>query len=90
MTKLKNCPFCGGHAIRVSNPGHNWDGTEKFINIGACYGLWYVGCPAPFFEGAVDHCETAPGASWYVSLEEAERVWNKRDIFNVISTEVGK
>ena len=79
MTELKPCPFCGGQAIRVSNPGHNWDGKEgKHINIGACHNLWYVGCPHPFFEGAVKHCEIHPSASWFADLEEAEKQWNKR------------
>ena len=79
MSKLKPCPFCGGQAVRVSNPGHNWDGKEgKNINIGANHETWYVGCPNPFFDGIVKHCEIQPSASWYASLEEAEKQWNKR------------
>lgn len=79
MVDLECCPFCGEHAIRVQHPGYNWDGKEgKYINIGASYGLWYVGCPHPFFESSVKHCEVAPSASWFAELEEAEKQWNKR------------
>lgn len=77
--ELKSCPFCGSKAIRVQNPGHNWDGKEgKHINIGACYGLWYVGCPSTFYEDSVPACEIAPAAKWFADLAEAERVWNKQ------------
>ena len=77
---LKPCPFCGQQAIIVSNPGHNWDGKEgDHINIGACYGLWYVGCPHTFFESAVKRCEIHPSASWYAKLEHAIENWNCRN-----------
>jgi hypothetical protein len=77
---LKPCPFCGQPAVRVQHPGTNWDGTEgESVNIGGCQGLWYVGCPHPFFEGLLlRHCEIAPHASWFADLERAEREWNKR------------
>jgi len=78
MIDLKPCPFCGEQAIRVSHPGMNWDGKKEHMNIGACHNTWYVGCPFPFFEGLVKHCDVHPSASWFVSLEEAERVWNER------------
>lgn len=77
--ELKNCPFCGEHAVRVSHPGTNWDGAEKHINVGARHGLWYVGCPHTFFEGVVKHCEIAPASEWYVDLSEAEYNWNQRN-----------
>jgi hypothetical protein len=87
--KLKKCPFCKQHAIRVSNPGHNWDGKEgKHVNIGALYDTWYVGCPAPFFESLVKPCEISPGAKWFASLEEAETAWNNRNAKDSFDFEV--
>lgn len=77
--ELKPCPFCGGRAIILSHPGQNWDGKEgKHINIGACHGLWYVGCPHEYFEvgDLVPHCEIHPSAQWYARLEDAIYHWN--------------
>lgn len=76
--ELKPCPFCGQHAVIVSHPGINWDGSEKHINKGAMHGLWYVGCPASFFEGMVDDCEIKPSAQWYADLDKAIEAWNDR------------
>ena len=77
--ELKDCPFCGGKAVRVQNPGDNWDGKKgKIYNIGMHHGLWYVGCPSTFFEGLVSDCEIHPSAKWYAKIEDAEREWNKR------------
>ena len=79
LPELDDCPFCGGKAIIVRNPGSNWDGKEgPYINVGAGYGLWYVGCPFLFFEDTSPHCEINPSACWYAHLEDAIRHWNKR------------
>ena len=76
---LIDCPFCEGKAIIVRHPGTNWDGKEgKHINVGAMHGLWYVGCPHPFFESLVTHCEVHPAAQWYAHLEDAVKAWNTR------------
>jgi hypothetical protein len=77
---LKDCPFCGGKAIVVSNPGQNWDGKlGKGYIIGGMHGLWYVGCPHEFFECEVPHCEIHPSASWFARLEDAIKEWNNRN-----------
>ena len=76
---LEDCPFCGGKAIIVRNPGSNWDGKQgKHVNIGAGHGTWYVGCPSDFFEGVVKDCEVHPAACWYAHLADAIKVWNTR------------
>lgn len=76
MEELKPCPFCGQDAIRSQNPGHNWDGKDKNLNVGACYGLWFVGCPSAIYDNL--KCKIHPGAKWYANLEDAEEDWNRR------------
>ena len=79
--KLLPCPFCGRQATIILHPGENWDGKrDKSINIGAGFGLWYVGCSYPFFEGldGKPRCEIAPAASWFAKLEVAIVEWNTR------------
>ena len=49
------------------------------MNIGALHETWYVGCPYPFFESLVKYCSIHPSASWFASLEEAEKEWNTRN-----------
>lgn len=79
MTELKPCPFCGQHAIRAQNAGHNWDVREdSHTNIGACYGTWYVGCPSGVYSSLETKCEIHPAACWYAELGDAEHEWNKR------------
>jgi len=75
---LKDCPYCGGKAIIVSNPGKNWDKKIKHVNIGALHMTWYVGCPSQFFEYTTPDCEIQPSASWYASVYDAIKQWNKR------------
>ena len=77
--ELKNCPFCGGHAIIVRHPGI-WDNPtkESGLNNGRLHGLWYVGCPSVFFELSAPHCEIHPAASWYARLKDAIKDWNKQ------------
>jgi hypothetical protein len=75
---LKDCPFCGGKAVIVRNPGINWDGKQKHLNKGAGFVTWYVGCPSAFFEDIAPHCEVHPAACWYAHLEDAIKVWNTR------------
>jgi len=84
--ELPQCPFCGGRAIRVQHPGSNWDCSKKDVNIGAMYGLWYVGCPSNFFKYISPKCEISPSASWYAKLEDAEEHWRKRTIDLTIPT----
>jgi hypothetical protein len=80
IPELELCPFCGGHAIIIMNPGINWDGKEKHLNVGAGHGTWYVGCPTNYFEGSVPHCEIHPSASWYARLPDAIKAWNSQKI----------
>jgi len=81
LVKLKQCPFCGRQATIVRNPGSNWDGKKgENVSVGACFGLWFVGCSYVFFEDqdTMQRCELAPAASWYAKLEEAVKQWNTR------------
>lgn len=79
VENLECCPFCGQSAVIATHCGMNWDGKmDKCVNIGAMYGLWYVGCPAGIYEVEVKICEVSPAACWFKDLEEAVKVWNKR------------
>jgi hypothetical protein len=75
---LEKCPFCGSEATIIRNPGSNWDGKQKHLNIGAGHCTWYVGCPSQFFEDTTSDCEIHPAACWYAHLDDAIDAWNNR------------
>ncbi len=70
---LKPCPFCGRMPKIETCEGHNWEGKQKHVNIGACYELWVISCPD---DGC--YCEVSPHTAWYPALTSAVVAWNTR------------
>jgi len=73
INSLKPCPFCGRMPKIETCEGHNWDGKQRHVNVGGCYGLWLILCP----DDGCD-CEVHPATAWYPCLTSAVEAWNRR------------
>jgi len=74
INRIKPCPFCGRMPKIETCEGYNWDGKQKHVNIGGCYGLWIVSCPCEDWD-----CAVHPATAWYPAMTSAVEAWNRRN-----------